>query len=623
MPIINSYPTITPTSSDLLLISDVSVEGNPTKTATVNSILALAPGGGSGGGTITSIESTNTNYLSVTNPSGPIVTLGLNVGQVIQGGDNLATTGDIYTFTTTEINNAITNLGTIGTVTQFSCISTALAAIDTSVTNANTTPQLTLTPFGGNPGEYLDYEGNWSTPGGTGAMSSFNVAGDNSAMNFTISDGQTVNVLGGTYIDTAADPIAGDELTIQHASTTTATPTGTPLAPGEGGTFNVIDAISVDSDGKGHVTSIQTTQITLPAAGGGGGTGTVTEVGLNVSAVAFLSSTPAFITTNGSFAVTATGDVDEYVKGDGSLGDIADIPGTYTFSLGDASNQNAIVSGTPIKFVAAANSGISTSWNNTTKELTIDSSNTGTVTKVEGSGVGSFITVTTTPSSGIISQGTLTAVLNASGSPSSNTFLRGDNQWAEVTVNTSDVIQAGIGLEIDSTTTPDTIQVDYASSTNNVVAAAALAADDTIWDQSSFMILEKSGSGVFKSTLKDFFSNWISDNITGIAQCYFSCNNTGLINKGNTGNTISSQNGFQNIAVNYQSTGVYKVTFDSVGNTDYMVNLFAEIGGSSFSIKEAHVFVINKGVGSFTIVAYQSSNLTNLLVNVTLYKYHS
>ena len=167
MPIINTYPTITPTSSDLLLISDVSVEGNPTKTATVNSILALAPGGGSGGGTITSIESTNSNYLSVNNPSGPIVTLGLNVGQVIQGGNSLATTGDIYTFTNTSITDAINNLGTIGTVTEFSCISTALEAINTSVTNANTTPQLTLTPFGGNPGEYLDYEGKWSTPGGT------------------------------------------------------------------------------------------------------------------------------------------------------------------------------------------------------------------------------------------------------------------------------------------------------------------------------------------------------------------------------------------------------------------------------------------------------------------------
>ncbi len=38
MAIINSYPTITPTSSDLVLIVDTSEDGNPTKTATVGSI---------------------------------------------------------------------------------------------------------------------------------------------------------------------------------------------------------------------------------------------------------------------------------------------------------------------------------------------------------------------------------------------------------------------------------------------------------------------------------------------------------------------------------------------------------------------------------------------------------
>ena len=41
MAIINSYPTITPKSSDLVLISDTSVEGNPTKTASVGSINAI------------------------------------------------------------------------------------------------------------------------------------------------------------------------------------------------------------------------------------------------------------------------------------------------------------------------------------------------------------------------------------------------------------------------------------------------------------------------------------------------------------------------------------------------------------------------------------------------------
>jgi hypothetical protein len=38
MAIINSYPTITPTSSDLVLIVDTSEDGNPTKTASVSSL---------------------------------------------------------------------------------------------------------------------------------------------------------------------------------------------------------------------------------------------------------------------------------------------------------------------------------------------------------------------------------------------------------------------------------------------------------------------------------------------------------------------------------------------------------------------------------------------------------
>jgi len=42
MAIISSYPTITPTSSDLVLVVDTSTDGNPTKTATVGSINASA-----------------------------------------------------------------------------------------------------------------------------------------------------------------------------------------------------------------------------------------------------------------------------------------------------------------------------------------------------------------------------------------------------------------------------------------------------------------------------------------------------------------------------------------------------------------------------------------------------
>ena len=43
MAIISSYPTITPTSSDLVLVVDTSEDGNPTKTAKVGSMFTNSP----------------------------------------------------------------------------------------------------------------------------------------------------------------------------------------------------------------------------------------------------------------------------------------------------------------------------------------------------------------------------------------------------------------------------------------------------------------------------------------------------------------------------------------------------------------------------------------------------
>ena len=67
MAIINSYPTVTPDTNDLVLIVDTSVEGNPTKTATAGSI-ALLDGTGISGKTayIASFDQTGTDAPVVT-----------------------------------------------------------------------------------------------------------------------------------------------------------------------------------------------------------------------------------------------------------------------------------------------------------------------------------------------------------------------------------------------------------------------------------------------------------------------------------------------------------------------------------------------------------------------------
>ena len=41
MPRITSYPTVTPTTADLILLADVSGSNNPTKTATIGSVTGI------------------------------------------------------------------------------------------------------------------------------------------------------------------------------------------------------------------------------------------------------------------------------------------------------------------------------------------------------------------------------------------------------------------------------------------------------------------------------------------------------------------------------------------------------------------------------------------------------
>ena len=86
MAIISSYPTITPTSSDLVLIVDTSEDGNPTKTATVGSVNALA-----------TAPSIATATFTVTNAQ--LLTLGTVPVEILP-----AVTGYIY-----EILGVVTN----------------------------------------------------------------------------------------------------------------------------------------------------------------------------------------------------------------------------------------------------------------------------------------------------------------------------------------------------------------------------------------------------------------------------------------------------------------------------------------------------------------------------------
>ena len=101
--------------------------------------------------------------------------------------------------------------------------------------------------------------------GGGGGMTSFNLAGDTGTQQ-TISNSDTLSVLGGTYLATVASNT--DTLTINHDATTRTNNTSS-ASPAAGGTFTAIDTLTTNA--TGHVTAVNTKTVTLPASGGSSG----------------------------------------------------------------------------------------------------------------------------------------------------------------------------------------------------------------------------------------------------------------------------------------------------------------------------------------------------------------
>jgi hypothetical protein len=105
--------------------------------------------------------------------------------------------------------------------------------------------------------------------------------------------------------------------------------------------------------------------------------------------------------------------------------------------------------------------------------------NTGTVTSVATSS-GTFVDVT---GGTITTSGTVTADLSATGTPSSSTYLRGDNTWATIAGDISGVT-AGTGLTGGGTSGTVTLNIDYAG-TDNFIRAATI---DTTLASGDYMV---------------------------------------------------------------------------------------------------------------------------------------
>ena len=263
MAIIYSYPSATPTTSDVVigtLLSDDSGE-NPTKSFSIADIIGLVPAAGTGG-TVTSVGLANTDgFLTIGNS--PITTAGnISIDLFTSGGTPSATTfyrGDgqwatppnttPITYTLTSATNGPnidvnltdslagvsfvklisgTNIVATSSNNQITISSTAVSSIGTStfigVNSTNPLIPIVSLSATGTPSttSYLRGDNTWATIAGGGSMSSWNIAAGTGTAE-QVDEAETVTIAGGTGITTAV--AATNTVTVTNSGVTSVTAT--------------------------------------------------------------------------------------------------------------------------------------------------------------------------------------------------------------------------------------------------------------------------------------------------------------------------------------------------------------------------------------------------------------
>ena len=277
MAIIYSYPSATPTTSDVVigtLLSDDSGE-NPTKSFSIADIIGLVPAAGTGG-TVTSIGLTNTDgFLTIGNS--PITTAGnIGIDLFTSGGTPSATTfyrGDgqwatppnttPITYTLTSATNGPnidinltdslagvsfvklisgTSIVATSSNSEITISSTAVSSIGTSTfigVNAADPliPIVSLSATGTpNATSYLRGDNTWATIAGGGSMSSWNITADTGTPE-QVDEAETVTIVGGTGIDTAV--AATNTVTVTNSGVTSVTATAPIVTSGATGAITL------------------------------------------------------------------------------------------------------------------------------------------------------------------------------------------------------------------------------------------------------------------------------------------------------------------------------------------------------------------------------------------------
>jgi len=250
------------------------------------------------------------------------------------------------------------------------------------------------------PSTKLDVSGVITATGGN--STEWNTAYDNSIVSAVVT-GTTTKTLTLTQQDAGTITASWTDYTSGVTSVAT-------TAPITGGTITSTGTIGITqatTSTDGYLSSTDWNTFNNKTSN----TGTVTSVG--VSAGSGISVTGSPITTSGTITVTNSdrGSSQAIFKNFAVSG--------QTTVVADSNNDT-------LTLVAGSNVTITT--NATTDTITINSSDqyTGTVTSV-GTGNSTFISGSGGP---ITTTGSLTYSLSATGTPSSSTYLRGDNTWA-------------------------------------------------------------------------------------------------------------------------------------------------------------------------------------------------
>ena len=322
MPIIYTYPSVTPTSADLLLLSDASAS-NATSKCTVGDIVSLVTALVPGGGTVTSVGfSTGSTGLSVT--GSPITTTGTLTlaGTLVAANGGTGQPGGY-------------SAGDILYASGASTLSKLAAGSNTEV----------LTLAGGVP--------TWAAPT-TGTMTSWTLAGDSGTPQ-TVSDGETATI-----------DISGGALTSVAGATRTVT-IGLPAYTGASNVGYVPTGGSVNEflTGAGTWVAGETYDLNATTSGADVNVNLTSTSGTDNSVVKLTAGTNITLTrlSGAEVQIDAASPSSGIYSGSGSLSGATTVTTgindlTFTATTGDIIFNNSVAAANPAFFIDGATSTV-------------------------------------------------------------------------------------------------------------------------------------------------------------------------------------------------------------------------------------------------------------------------